>query len=96
MDLEMLIEKTLESKEVIESKRPKAEEVKYEIVKELVSVEVSKNWDIVMALVKWGDKEPKYEIRRWKKDGTAGKGVTFTKDQLKEFVKIIKESDFDL
>ena len=35
--------------------------------------------------------EFKYEIRRWKKDGTAGKGVTFTENQLKEFIKIIKE-----
>lgn len=96
MDLEKLIEKTLDSKEIVKKKSAKVQEVKYEIVKELAKVEVSKNWDIVMSLVKWGDKEPKYEIRRWKKDGTVGKGVTFTKDQIKEFIKIIKETDFDL
>lgn len=96
MDLEKLIENTLDSKESIEKKGVKVQEVKYEIVKELARIEVSKNWDIVMALVKWGDKEPKYEIRRWKKDGTAGKGVTFTENQIKELIEIIKENDFNL
>ena len=96
MDLEKLIENTLDSKESIEKKGVKVQEVKYEIVKELARIEVIKNWDIVMALVKWGDKEPKYEIRRWKKDGTAGKGVTFTENQIKELIEIIKENDFNL
>ncbi|WP_195467951.1 hypothetical protein [Clostridium sp. D43t1_170807_H7] len=96
MSLEKLIEDALDNKEVVNKNTVKAQEVKYEIVKELVKIEVSKNWDIVMGLVKWGDKDPKYEIRRWKKDGTAGKGVTFTENQLKEFIKIIKETDFNL
>lgn len=96
MGLEKLIEDTLENKETISKSTAKVQEVKYEIVKELVKIEVSKNWDIVMGLVKWGDKEPKYEIRRWKKDGTAGKGVTFTENQLKEFIEFIKETEFNL
>lgn len=96
MDLDNLIEKTLESKDIVQKPKVKAQEVKFEIVKELATIEVSKNWNIVMALVKWGDKDPKYEIRRWKKDGSAGKGVTFTNDQFKKIIEIIKQTDFNL
>ena len=50
MSLEKLIEDALDNKEVVNKNTVKAQEVKYEIVKELVKIEISKNWDIVMGL----------------------------------------------
>lgn len=90
--LESIIEKALEedkvnSKSIVRN----VENVSFVIEKEFVRVESSKNWDIVLALVKWGENSSKYEIRRWKKEGTAGKGVTFTEGNFKRLVEEIRK-----
>jgi len=92
--LEQIIEQTLVKKEIKNNIKSKnIENVKYVIEKELCRVEASKNWDIVVGLVKWGENDSKYEIRKWKKDGIPGKGVTFTEASLKKFIKEIKKID---
>jgi hypothetical protein len=68
-----------------------SESLSCEKIKVFGQIQVSKNWIIEIAQVSWNKKEPKYEIRRWKSDGTAGKGVSLNKDQLKELAFILND-----
>lgn len=96
MMLDGIIEDVL-NKEIDHNKDKKNfSNVKYNKIDELVCIDCSKNWEISLGLVQWGDNDPKYEIRKWKKDGTAGKGITFTKEQLKQLVEQIKDKEFKL
>lgn len=56
-------------------------------------VEVSKNWQIEVTKTSWKGRRSKYEIRKWRKDGKPGKGVTCTKDQFKKLIEILKGMD---
>jgi hypothetical protein len=54
---------------------------------------ISKNYEIEVARVSWFNKKAKYEIRKWKKDGTAGKGLTMDKETFIDLIKLIKEME---
>jgi len=67
-------------------------EFKYEIVETLGTLsESAKGWKKNLNLISWNDNEPKYDIREWSPDGEKmGKGVTISKDEMKELVALIK------
>jgi hypothetical protein len=59
-------------------------EVKYEIVKQIgVLSKSSSGWTKELNLIRWNDREPKYDIRDWSPDREKmGKGVTLSKEEL--------------
>lgn len=70
-------------------------ELKYEIV-EYVGVisETAKDWKKELNLVSWNDREPKYDIRDWSPEhDKMGKGVTLSKEELKELKKLLNNMD---
>ncbi len=59
-------------------------DVKYEIVKQIgVLSKSSSGWTKELNLIRWNDREPKYDIRDWSPDREKmGKGVTLSKEEL--------------
>ena len=59
-------------------------EIKYEIIRKVgVLSKTASGWEKQINLIKWNDREPKYDIREWSPDGEKmGKGVTLSKDEL--------------
>ncbi len=59
-------------------------EVKYEIVKQIGVLSKSPSgWAKELNLIRWNDREPKYDIRDWSPDREKmGKGVTLSKEEL--------------
>ena len=59
-------------------------EIKFEIVKKIgVLSKSEKGWAKELNLIRWNDREPKYDIREWSPDGqTMSKGVTLSKEEL--------------
>lgn len=70
-------------------------DIKFEIKESLGTLsESSKGWKKEVNLISWNDKEAKYDIREW--DGEhkkMGKGVTFSKDEMKELRDILNNLD---
>ena len=56
----------------------------FEIIEECgVISEGSKGWQTELNIVKWGDNEPKFDIRPWSPDHTKmGKGISLTADEI--------------
>ncbi|MCL2334656.1 MAG: PC4/YdbC family ssDNA-binding protein [Endomicrobia bacterium] len=70
-------------------------ELKFEVVKTIgVIAEGTKGWKKELNLVKWSDRDPKYDIRDWSPEHKfMGKGVTLKKEELlklKELLQNIK------
>jgi hypothetical protein len=59
-------------------------EIKYEIVKKIgVLSKSASGWAKELNLIRWNDRDPKYDIREWSPDGEKmGKGVTLSKEEL--------------
>jgi hypothetical protein len=59
-------------------------DIKFEIVKKIgVLSKSEKGWAKELNLIRWNEREPKYDIREWSPDGqTMSKGVTLTKEEL--------------
>jgi hypothetical protein len=59
-------------------------EIQFEIVQRFGELSVSKSgWSKQLNLIRWNDREAKYDLRDWAPDGEKmGKGVTLTKDEL--------------
>ena len=59
-------------------------EIKYEIVEKIaVLSESSKGWTKELNLIKWNDRDPKYDIREWSPDGSKmGKGITLSDEEV--------------
>jgi len=70
-------------------------DIKYEIKEQFGKIsESSKGWTKELSLISWNDREPKYDIREWAPGHEKmSKGVTLTKDELKELKKILDEMD---
>jgi hypothetical protein len=68
------------------------DEIKFDIVKHIgVLSESTKGWKKELNIVKWNDKDPKYDIRDWGPDyAKMGKGVTLSKDEVIEIRKLIE------
>lgn len=59
-------------------------EIKFEIIRKIgVLSKSSSGWEKQLNLIRWNDREPKYDLRDWSPDGEKmGKGVTLSKDEL--------------
>jgi len=71
-------------------------EIKFEI-KQTIGIlsESPKGWKKELNLVSWNDKDPKYDIREWSPDHSKmGKGVTFTKEELKALKVLLTAIEF--
>ena len=70
-------------------------EIKYEIVEKIaVLSESSKGWTKELNLIKWNDREPKYDIREWSPDGSKmGKGITLSEEEVAVLKKALVSRD---
>ena len=70
-------------------------DIKYEIIETIgILSESSKGWKKELNLISWNDKDPKYDLRDWSPDHEGmGKGVTLTKDELRELREILNKMD---
>jgi len=68
-----------------------AKEFGFEIIQECgVLSEGTKGWQTELNIVKWGDNEPKYDIRPWSLDHTKmGKGIVLTAEEISELKKLL-------
>ncbi len=59
-------------------------DIKYEIVKKIaVLSQAGSGWTKELNLIRWNDREPKYDLRDWSADWQKmGKGVTLSKEEL--------------
>ena len=67
-------------------------EIKYEIVEKIaVLSESSKGWTKELNLIKWNDRDPKYDIREWSPDGSKmGKGLTLSDEEVAVLKKALE------
>lgn len=65
--------------------------MKYEIIKHIgVIFDKGNGWKKELNIVRWGDNDPKYDVRMWNDDHTKmGKGCTFTKEELEALTNIV-------
>lgn len=70
-------------------------EITFEIAKSLgILSESTKGWTKEINLVSWNDYPAKYDIREWDPDHQKmSKGLTFSKDEIKELRDILNELD---
>lgn len=71
----------------------KNQEVKFNIKKKIgvISRNADSGWTKEINLVSWNNGEPVYDIRSWSpKREKAGKGVTMTKAEVVELLKILE------
>ena len=68
-------------------------EIKYEIIENLgVISETPRGWTREVNLISWNGHEAKIDIRDWSPDHSKmSKGLTFTKEELDELVKIAEK-----
>lgn len=60
-----------------------AENIKCEILETCIEFPETRGYHLELNLVKWGDNEPKYDLRRWNEDRSKmTKGVTLSKEEL--------------
>lgn len=66
-------------------------ELSYEIIKDYGSFGEGK-WQKHLTLMKWGDNEPKYDLRTWNEDMTKmGKGITLSKEDIFDLAGILED-----
>lgn len=68
------------------------QEIKYEIIEKIaVLSESSKGWTKELNLIKWNDRDPKYDIREWSPDGSKmGKGITLSEEEVAVLKKALE------
>lgn len=66
-------------------------EIKFEIVEKLgVLSETEKGWKKELNLVKWNDRDPKYDLRDWSENhDRMSKGITLTKEEALNLKNIL-------
>ncbi len=67
-------------------------EIKYEIVKQIgVLSKSASGWAKELNLIRWNDREPKYDLRDWSADHEKmGKGVTLSREELLALKELLK------
>lgn len=70
-------------------------DIKYEIIKKIGVLSTSeKGWKKELNLIRWNDRQPKYDLRDWSPDGKQmGKGVTLTEEELKALKTLLNKMD---
>ena len=57
--------------------------IKCEILETFIEFPGTREYHLELNLVKWGDNEPKYDLRRWNGDRSKmSKGLTLSKEEL--------------
>jgi len=72
------------------------DDFKFKIVKKIAVISEGANgWNTELNIVKFGDADPKIDVRTWSPDHTRmGKGISFTKEGFKDACKVFaKEWD---
>lgn len=65
-----------------------------EIIEQLATLSSNGNWHKEFNIVQWGDNIAKYDIRSWNKNHSkAGKGITFTLEEIKILKKALDLMD---
>lgn len=60
-----------------------SESIKCEILETFIEFPESRGYHLELNLVKWGENEPKYDLRRWNEDRSRmTKGATLSKEEL--------------
>ncbi len=71
-------------------------EFNYEIVKKIgVLSKSASGWEKQLNLVRWNERDPKYDLRDWAPDGEKmSKGVTLSKEELLALKEILNKMEF--
>jgi hypothetical protein len=68
---------------------------KYEIVKQVAILNESKGYTKEINLIKYGDKEPMLDIRKWNRnDDTMQKGIALSKEEAQKLKEALATLDF--
>ena len=74
-------------------------EIKFEIIRKIgVLSKSSSGWEKQLNLIRWNDRDPKYDIRDWSPDGEKmGKGTTLSREELLALKELLEkfEHSFD-
>lgn len=67
---------------------------KFEVIEDIGDISTkASGWKKKLTFVKWGDNDPKFDIREWSEDmGKMGKGVTLTQEELEALRDLINEA----
>ena len=67
--------------------------LKFEIIEECgIISEKTKGWQTELNIVKWGENDPKFDIRAWSPDHTkCGKGISLTADEISVLRDLLNE-----
>jgi len=59
-------------------------DIKYEVIKKIgVLSKSASGWAKQLNLIRWNDRDAKYDIREWSPDGEKmGKGVTLSREEM--------------
>ncbi|MDC3418532.1 YdbC family protein [Aquibacillus salsiterrae] len=70
-------------------------EIQYEIVKTIgVLSESAKGWKKELNLVRWNNREPKYDIRDWAPNHEKmGKGITLSDEEVEQLKLLLHENN---
>lgn len=67
-------------------------DIKFEIVETIIVFPESSGWHKELNLIKWNDRDPKYDLRIWNEDNSKmGKGITLTEEELKLLADKLQE-----
>ena len=71
----------------------KKQTITFEIIKQLGVISKSPTgWNKELNIVKWGDREPKYDIRDWdKKHERMSRGLTLTEEEAEKLSELLAE-----
>ena len=68
---------------------------KYEIVKRVATLSESKGYTKEINIIKYGDKEPMLDIRKWNRnDDTMQKGIALSKQEAQQLKEALATLDF--
>jgi hypothetical protein len=70
-------------------------EIKFEIIEKIgVLSQSASGWEKALNLIRWNDRDPKYDLRDWSGDGSKmGKGVTMTREELSALRDLLNSVD---
>ncbi|MDO9547054.1 MAG: PC4/YdbC family ssDNA-binding protein [Pelolinea sp.] len=70
-------------------------DIKFEIIKKIgVLSRSEKGWAKELNLIRWNNREPKYDIRDWSPDGKImSKGITLNKEELVALKELLVKMD---
>lgn len=83
--------------ELTASNPKKTSTLKYEVKKEITSVDVGKNTKAKLTIMRWGNGEFKIDLRKWdKEEDTPKKGIALTAHEFLTLYAKIKENETEL